>query len=267
MWGKAQPQRKALWIAEIGGDDKDGSYRTNVIVSLRDELRNEVDVLRAGVQLGLKETGAANEDFNEADKKAKDILEKRGGDLVIWGKVLKANQVVLWLYFSTRTLRVPANKRLKLDDLQQVPELPKALAAVAAGLVMKRFQPPPLAASQTTGTLAVPSVQTTSVSDQPFPDPAHQLWEGFWWIVGETQKNVAGVAGITIQTIADGATQALQTLGPLANAISQASGTMGVTPPQAAQDALGEAARAGWALLAAQESNNVEVSEWGGPFE
>jgi hypothetical protein len=258
VWGKVRPQRKALWIAEIVGDDKDGSHRTNVIVSLRDELHQEVDVLRAGVQLDLKETGTANEDFNEADKKARDILEKRGGDLLIWGKVLKANQVVLWLYFSTRTLKVPANKRLKLDDLQQVPELPKALAAVAAGLVMNKFQLPPPAALEVPGALASPPVQTASVSDQPVPDPVHQLWEGFWWIVGETHKNVASVSGITIQTIAEDATQALQTLGPLADAISQASRTMGVTAPQLEQDALNEAARAGWALLAVQESSNEE---------
>lgn len=209
VWGKVRSGTKAIWIAEIQGDISD-TQRTNIIDSLRENLQEKVDVLRAGIELKLEISGNANDDYFQPHVAAQNLLHEHRGDLVVWGKVVSmAEGVVLHLYFSAEALGEPLNRRVELDRLQHMKGLSDALAAVCVAMAVN------------------PAAFLRRLENEPAPQEPLQLFvqvaQGVGWWTNEAMKNIAWLG-----------TQAVQ----LSGQIGQTSVT-----------SLNQAAVAAWSLL------------------
>ena len=135
--GKTKPGRIAIYIAELEGDERNGQHRTNVVRSLKRELGDLVQILRAGIELKAEESGNPADDAAAANRRAQRYLRKKGGDLLIWGRVIKGAIGVIELRFSSAAHDSSDEKRFRYDAKQDLTEdfgeeFNAALAAVAA---------------------------------------------------------------------------------------------------------------------------------------
>jgi uncharacterized membrane protein YbhN (UPF0104 family) len=60
--GKVEPGKVAIYVAELQGDEKTGTHRTNIIRSLTRELGEPVQILRCRRELRVEESGNAADD-------------------------------------------------------------------------------------------------------------------------------------------------------------------------------------------------------------
>jgi tetratricopeptide (TPR) repeat protein len=135
--GEAHPGGVAIWVAELQGDDKEGEHRTNVVGTLQRGLGQAAQILRAPIELRIEESGDAAEDTVEANREAQEYLRSKKGDLLIWGRVLDVNPVVIELRFASPIHDGTVGDRYNYDPKFRLEssfntELGAALAAVAA---------------------------------------------------------------------------------------------------------------------------------------
>ena len=140
--GKAEPGKVAIWVAELEGDDKEGTHRTHIIRTLRWELGESVQILRAGIELHVDEKGNVEDDAYAANHKGQRYLNANGnnGDLLIWGRVIKEEKLVE-LRFASPAHDGAEQKRFTFTEKMLLaqdfgPELAAALAAIAAQLAL-----------------------------------------------------------------------------------------------------------------------------------
>jgi tetratricopeptide (TPR) repeat protein len=143
--GTPKPGKVAIYVAELKGDDKEGSHRNHILLSLRRELSDSVQVLRAGIELRAQEKGNPEDDARAANRKGQRYLnhKKYEGDLLIWGQVLQDSKLVE-LRFTSPAHNAVEQKRITLTEKMLLapdfgPELAAALAAIAAQLALPAF--------------------------------------------------------------------------------------------------------------------------------
>jgi hypothetical protein len=223
VWGKVRSGTKAIWVAMIKGDDSEDTHRTNIIDSLREQLRENVDVLRAGIVIDTKISGNSVEDLTKAHQIVRDLFVKNGGDLVIWGKVLSSNPVVLRLNFSTPNVNAPPI-RIELDKKLLLENFASALVAVCAALTIDP-------------TTFFRQMEAAN------PNPLDYAWQ----LANQATQGLAWLAQGTLLNIGAVVSQALQISGNVAGQVGASSGAV-----------LNEAAATGWKLLtqAAQSSSH-----------
>jgi hypothetical protein len=96
--GKVTPGMVAIYVAELEGDDKRGTHRTNIVQTLKLELGAAVQILRAGIEVRAEEAGDVAEEAVAGNRRAQAFLKTRHGDLLIWGRPLAS--LVLAFCFS-----------------------------------------------------------------------------------------------------------------------------------------------------------------------
>jgi tetratricopeptide (TPR) repeat protein len=145
--GKPKPGKVAIYVAELKGDDKEGSHRNHILLSLRRELGASVQVLRAGIELRAQEKGNPDDDALAANRKGQKYLnhKKYEGDLLIWGQILQESKLVE-LRFTSRAHDSAEQKRFTFTEKMHLapdfgPELAAALAAIAAQLALPALNP------------------------------------------------------------------------------------------------------------------------------
>ncbi|MGA3024563.1 MAG: tetratricopeptide repeat protein [Bryobacteraceae bacterium] len=80
--------RLSIYVAHFGDDELSAATRDRVIASIRAELGPErVEILPAGILLRLTEGVSDDVAADATRKKARALLKKKHGDLLIWGKV------------------------------------------------------------------------------------------------------------------------------------------------------------------------------------
>jgi hypothetical protein len=137
---KAKGDRLSVYVAEFGDDEVSRTAHNRVIASIRSEFGpDRVEVVPAGIALHLNPE--VSDDFASADalKKARALLKKKHGDLLIWGQmqVLPGMRPQIELHFVTaesdRSRAEPFNftDRLMLES-DFAPEMGAALAAIAS---------------------------------------------------------------------------------------------------------------------------------------
>lgn len=139
---EAKQDRISIYVARFGGDDVSKTARASVMDSIRNELGpKRVEVLPAGIQLGLSEGVSLDEAADEATRKARLLLEKKRGDLLIWGQIhmLPAKEPVIELRFVSANEDGSEGQRFGFTDKLMLepgfgPEMGAALAAVAVAL-------------------------------------------------------------------------------------------------------------------------------------
>src|ERR1035437_804757 len=143
--GKPTPGKVAIYVAELKGDDKQGSHRNHILLSLRRELGVSVQVLRAGIELRAQEKGNPEDDALAANRKGQKYLnhKKYEGDLLIWGQILQDSKLVE-LRFTSHAHDAAEQKRFTFTEKMLLepgfgPELAAALAAIAAQLALPAF--------------------------------------------------------------------------------------------------------------------------------
>jgi tetratricopeptide (TPR) repeat protein len=145
--GRPKPGKVAIYVAELKGDDKQGSHRNHILLSLRQQLGASVQILRAGIELRDQEKGNPEDDARDANREGQKYLnhKKYEGDLLIWGQVLDEKKLVE-LRFNSRAHDSAEQKRFNLTEKLLLasdfgPELAAALAAIAAQLALPAFNP------------------------------------------------------------------------------------------------------------------------------
>jgi tetratricopeptide (TPR) repeat protein len=85
---RTKGDRISIYVARFGDDKLSADTRERVIASIRSELGPErVEVLPAGIQLSLIQSVSDDYSFKAARDKARSLLRKKHGDLLIWGKI------------------------------------------------------------------------------------------------------------------------------------------------------------------------------------
>lgn len=80
--------RLSIYVANFGEDELSETARELVIATIRKELGSDrVEVLPAGIKLGLKKNVSYDSASDDARRRARSLLNKKHGDLLIWGKV------------------------------------------------------------------------------------------------------------------------------------------------------------------------------------
>lgn len=145
--GKPKPGKVAIYVAELRGDDKEGSHRNHILLSLRQQLGASVQVLRAGIELRVEEKGDPEDDARGANRKGQKYLDrgKHRGDLLIWGQILQESKLVE-LRFTSRAHDGAEQRRFNLTEKMLLapdfgPEMAAALAAIAAQLALPAMNP------------------------------------------------------------------------------------------------------------------------------
>ena len=145
--GKPTPGRVVIYVAELQGDDKLGSHRNHVLLTLRQQLGATVQVLRAGIELRAEETGNPEDDARSANRKGRRYLNprKHNGDLLVWGQIIQDSKLVE-LRFTSAAHDGAEQKRFTFADKMLLasdfgPELATALAAIAGQLVLSAKNP------------------------------------------------------------------------------------------------------------------------------
>jgi tetratricopeptide (TPR) repeat protein len=140
--GRPKLGRAAIYVAELQGDDKKGSHRNHILLSLRGELGDCVQVLRAGIEPRTDEKGNPEDDARAANRKGQKYLNqgKHLGDLLIWGQVLDEKKLVE-LRFTSRAHDSSEQRRFAFAEKMLLeplfgPELGTALAAIATQLAL-----------------------------------------------------------------------------------------------------------------------------------
>jgi len=145
--GEPTPGRVTIYVAELKGDDHEGSHRSHILLTLRQQLGDSVQVLRAGIALTAEEKGNPEDDARVANRKGQTYLSlgKHKGDLLIWGHVLQESKLVE-LRFTSAAHDAGEQKRFTFADKMLLapdfgPELAAALAAIAAEIVLPAKNP------------------------------------------------------------------------------------------------------------------------------
>ena len=145
--GEPTPGRVTIYVAELKGDDNEGSHRGHILLTLRQQLGDSVQVLRAGIALTAEEKGNPEDDARVANRKGQTYLNfgKHKGDLLIWGQVLQESKLVE-LRFTSAAHDAGEQKRFTFADKMLLapdfgPELAAALAAIAAEIVLPAKNP------------------------------------------------------------------------------------------------------------------------------
>ena len=139
---RAKGDRLSIYVARLGEDETSETARASVMDSIRAELGPErVEVLPAGIQLSLTEGVSLDEAALDASRKARALLAKNHGDLLIWGRVhkLPEQKAVIDLRFVSAAQPGLEGQRFGFTDKLTLeagfgPEMGAALAAVAAVL-------------------------------------------------------------------------------------------------------------------------------------
>jgi tetratricopeptide (TPR) repeat protein len=145
--GEPTPGRVTIYVAELKGDDNEGSHRSHILLTLRQQLGDSVQVLRAGIALNAEEKGNPEDDARAANRKGQSYLNlsKHKGDLLIWGQVLQESKLVE-LRFTSAAHEAGEQKRFAFADKMLLapdfgPELATALAAIAAEIALPAKNP------------------------------------------------------------------------------------------------------------------------------
>jgi tetratricopeptide (TPR) repeat protein len=132
--------RIAIYVAQFGEDEASTGAREAVMRSIEKELgRERAEVLPAGVRLELDRNVSRDQATERANAKARAILKKNGGDLLIWGHMATmpgmAARVELNFVSAEREHSRPEPYGLTQSlmlDADFGPEMGTALAALAA---------------------------------------------------------------------------------------------------------------------------------------
>lgn len=85
---EATGNRLSIYVAYFGDDEISATARSRVIASIRREIGPDcVEVLPAGIELHLTPDVSEDSAADDAKRKARFLLKKKRGDLLIWGKV------------------------------------------------------------------------------------------------------------------------------------------------------------------------------------
>jgi tetratricopeptide (TPR) repeat protein len=135
--------RLSIYVARFGEDAVSAEARHSVIASIRNELvREQVEVLPAGVRLTLTDGVSYEDAANEATNEARSLLRKKRGDLLIWGQVhaFPEKPPVIELRFVSLAQDAAEGQRFAFTpdkltlEANFGPEIGTALAAVAVTL-------------------------------------------------------------------------------------------------------------------------------------
>jgi hypothetical protein len=110
--------------------------RANIIRSLVKALGSSAQIRRARFEFRLDKSGAASDDSGVANAKAREYLEKKRGDLLIWGQVLAVSPPILEIRFASAPHDSSNSKRFICDERLELPteygvHLGAAIAAMA----------------------------------------------------------------------------------------------------------------------------------------
>ena len=138
---KPKGDRISIYVAHFGEDETSRTARESVMASIRKELGSElVEVLPAGVRLTLSEDVSLDQAAEEASESARTLLKKKGGDLLIWGRVHTiASKSVLELRFVSADNDGGEGQRFGFDEKLTLEaafgtEVGAALAGVAGAM-------------------------------------------------------------------------------------------------------------------------------------
>jgi tetratricopeptide (TPR) repeat protein len=140
--GKPKPGKLAIYVAELKGDDKEGSHRNHILLSLRQQLGASVQLLRAGIGPRAQEKGDPEDDALAANRQGHKYLnhKKYQGDLLIWGQIIQDSKLVE-IRFTSRAHDGAEQMRFNFTEKMLLApdfgsELATALAAIAAQLAL-----------------------------------------------------------------------------------------------------------------------------------
>jgi hypothetical protein len=86
----AKGDRLSIVVARFGDDKESSDARECVVESIRKELpRSSVEIIPSGSKFSLTEGVSEDQLAAEATKKARTLLHKKHGDILIWGKLRK----------------------------------------------------------------------------------------------------------------------------------------------------------------------------------
>ena len=145
--GKPTPGRVVIYVAELQGDDKLGSHRNHIVLTLRRQLGDAIQILRAGIELHAEESGNPENDARSANRKGQRYLNlsKHKGDLLVWGQIIQESKLVE-LRFTSSVHDAAEQKRFTFAEKMVLesdfgPEMAAALAAIAGQLVLSAKNP------------------------------------------------------------------------------------------------------------------------------
>ena len=133
-----RPARDKLTIlvARLEGDDAETQSRTHHVEdSLQDQFGDAVDVFRLPDSIAVDQLGSLAERQSAAAAKGRALLQKRGGDVLVWGRAEPHEKLVELGILAAG--RETAPQRYALDGMLRLPEdfgknLAPALAAAVA---------------------------------------------------------------------------------------------------------------------------------------
>lgn len=128
------------WVSKLRGDDQDGSHRTTMLRTLKNDLGSALQILRAPLELHEEESVDADEDTTYATREAQDYLAQYGGELVVWGTV-SAPSKVLKLRFTTGINGTSQEKRFRLDEFDHIKDSGPLASATIAAVAEQLAQP------------------------------------------------------------------------------------------------------------------------------
>jgi hypothetical protein len=105
--GRVNPGKAVIRVAELERDGKKGEHRTNIVHTLKQELGESVQVLRAGVELRAEEAGDATEEAVGANRTAQAFLQRHKGSDDL-GKGAESAAGVIELRFASTADAAPA---------------------------------------------------------------------------------------------------------------------------------------------------------------
>jgi hypothetical protein len=141
----AKGQKLAVYVAKLAGDDAADTARRSVIDSISNEIgKDAIEVLPAGLTLALKQGASEDEAADPAAGKARKLLRRKNGDLLIWGRLhtIAGRGTCIELRFVSAALDGSSGKRFGLVKNNLVlnknfgPEMAAALASTVAVLAL-----------------------------------------------------------------------------------------------------------------------------------
>jgi len=157
--GKPHTGILTIYVAELEGDDKKGNHRSNVIRMLMAELGSAVRVLRAPFVLQLDEAGDPHDDATAGNRKARKYLDKKHGDLLIWGVVLSGPPQVLEIRFASSAHDSSDGRRFSYSEkLELSAEFNSEVRAAIAALALN-FSTPSKMTGRFVADLLIPAAE------------------------------------------------------------------------------------------------------------
>jgi tetratricopeptide (TPR) repeat protein len=135
----AKGDRLSIYVAQIDGDDEQGTLRRSVIDTILRELgRDAVEVVPAGILLRLRQAGLSDDDaVLAAVRRGQDLLRRKRGDLLIWGHAAReGGRTQIDLRFVSAGI-MAENTRVGLTDKLLVePEFLSDMGTVLATMAL-----------------------------------------------------------------------------------------------------------------------------------